>query len=167
MDQPDIDLMQPVLAKYASMGRTALLPVLHSAQKIYGYLPEPVTREIASALNIPLSEISGVIDFYALFRRKPVGKTLIHVCNDPACAIAGSDGVMKRMTRKYEGHLQKLSSESSITIERSPCLGLCEHAPAILVQGIGVPSVGRKTWMDLDSGKFDHPHTILGGDFSL
>ena len=66
----------------------------------YGYLPEPVAAEVARTLRVPLADVYGVIDFYALFYREPVGKTVIHVCDDPACAMAGADGVLKRMTRQ-------------------------------------------------------------------
>ncbi len=154
----DLTPLVEALAEYAPRGRTALLPALHAAQKIYGYLPAEVAAEVARALKVPLADVHGVIDFYALFYREPVGKTVIHVCNDPACAMAGAESVFKMMRQKVE-----LQSEM-VTIERAPCLGLCEHAPALLYQGAAVGEASGQTWEDLVAGKVPRPHTVLGGD---
>ncbi|MCJ7625176.1 MAG: NAD(P)H-dependent oxidoreductase subunit E, partial [Anaerolineaceae bacterium] len=132
MTSIDLSLLQPVLAKHAPDGRTGLLPALHEAQEIYGYQPESVSVEIARALSVPEADVFGVIEFYALFYSHPVGKTVIHVCNDPSCALAGADSIFKRMTQKLE---IRIGETPTVTIERTPCLGLCEHAPSILVQG--------------------------------
>src|SRR5258706_7931828 len=93
---PDFDLalLQPVLTDFAPQGRTALLPALHAAQAIYGYLPEPVAAEVGRALGVPLSEVYGVIDFYAMFYREPAGRTLVRICTDPACALAGGEQLL-------------------------------------------------------------------------
>lgn len=162
MTDLDLSPLQTMLESYASQGRTALLPALHDAQDLYGYLPEPVAAEIARSLQVPLVDVFGVIDFYAMFYRQPVGKTVIQVCNDPACALAGSESVYKRMTQHPESNAQ-----GSITIEHAPCLGLCEHAPALLVQGAPVAKAGDQTWEDLVAGKGRRPKTVLGGSISV
>ncbi len=100
MTELDLSPLKQILAGFSSQGRTALLPALHAAQAIYGYLPEPVASEVGRSLKVPLADVYGVIDFYALFYREPVSKTIIHVCGDPACAMAGADGILKRMTRQ-------------------------------------------------------------------
>ena len=134
----DLTPLHAMLSEYAPQGRTALLPALHAAQEIYGYIPEEVAAAVGQALGVPLVDVHGVIDFYALFYREPVGETRIHVCNDPACAMAGSDAVLKMLARRVA--LSKLGGpEGFITVEHSPCLGLCEHAPATIVQGRSQP----------------------------
>ena len=70
----DLTPLQAVLGGYAPQGRTALLPALHAAQEIYGYLPEPVAAVIARGLNVPLAEVFGVIDFYSCFTANRWGK---------------------------------------------------------------------------------------------
>jgi NADH-quinone oxidoreductase subunit F len=158
MSEIDLTLLEPVLAHHGPRGRTALLPALHDAQEIYGYLPEPVAAAVARALNVPLVDVFGVIDFYALFFREPVGKLVVHVCHDPACAMAGSDGVFKMVSRVSDGR--------QVTVERAPCLGLCEHAPALLMQGRPV-AAGGHTWEDLVAASPDHPNSVVGGDLRL
>ncbi len=167
MSEMDLSKIQPVLAEMSSQGRTALLPALHAAQEVYGYIPEAVAAAIGRTLNVPLADVFGVIDFYALFYREPVGKTVIHVCGDPACAMAGSDGVMKVMTQKVEHQPGTQAVGDTVTIERSPCLGLCEHAPALLIQGQPVARADTRSWEDLVSGKVHRPYSIVGGDFHM
>src|SRR4030067_2433035 len=91
MPEFDLALLQAALSELAPRGRTALLPALHAAQSIYGYLPEPVAVEIGHALGVPLADVYGVIDFYTMFNKAPAVKTIVRVCADPACAMAGSD----------------------------------------------------------------------------
>jgi NADH-quinone oxidoreductase subunit F len=126
----DLTPLEKILPQYAPQGRTALLPALHAAQAIYGYIPEQVAAEIGRSLQVPLVDVFGVVDFYALFYREPVGKTVIHVCGDPACALAGADTVFKVINQNItEGN----GSSGAVTLEKAPCLGLCEHAPALII----------------------------------
>lgn len=165
----DIDLtpLKAVMRAYAPQGRTALVPALHAAQEIYGYLPEPVAAEVARSLKVPLADVFGVIDFYAMFHREPVGKTEIHVCNDPACAMAGSENLMTQLNRQLEFHLVDENTRPSISIESSPCLGLCSHAPAMLVNGKPVGLADKYNWNEMASGGIPAPQTEIGGTMSL
>lgn len=165
MTEIDLSRLSPVLPQFAIQGRTALLPALHAAQEIYGYLPDVVLIEIARALRVPLAEIYGVVDFYALFYSRPVSQTIIHVCNDPVCALAGADGILKRMSQKLEFRLIQGEPMGSVSVERAPCLGLCEHAPALLIDGS--PTVGEPTWDELFSGKGRRPNNVIGGSVSI
>lgn len=168
MDEAILDLapLRSILAELSPQGRTALLPALHAAQELYGYLPRQVAAEIGTSLGVPLAEVHGVIDFYSLFYREPVGKNVIHVCNDPACALAGADTVFKVIQQKIE-HDPAHAAKSSVTIERSPCLGLCEHAPAILFGGVPAAGSDPESYEKWMSGKAPRPHTVLGGEISI
>lgn len=165
---PAIDLtpLQKILPQFASQGRTALLPALHAAQAIYGYLPAPVAAEIGRALNVPLAEVFGVIDFYTLFYSQPVGKTVVHVCNDPVCSLAGADTLFKVISRRAEfqsaGH-----NQPQLTVELAPCLGLCEHAPALLVNDVQVGRADPSQVYEPGFTPSARPASVIGGDLSL
>lgn len=62
---PEFDLtpVRSAIAPFVAQGRSGLLPALHAAQSIYGYLPEPIAAEVARALNVPLADVHGVIEF--------------------------------------------------------------------------------------------------------
>jgi NADH-quinone oxidoreductase subunit F len=80
---------QELLRTLSPQGRSALLPALHAAQTQFGYISELAAAEIGRALDVPLADIYGVIDFYAMFYDEPAGRTIIRVCADPACALVG------------------------------------------------------------------------------
>lgn len=165
----DIDLapLDSILAEFAPQGRTALLPALHAAQSYYGYLPEPVAARVGQMLGVPLADVSGVIDFYSMFYPHPVGKTVIQVCGDPACALAGSDDVMQAICRHLDTSPGEMTSDGAYTVERAPCLGLCEHAPAALVGEIPLGRLDPTQADRIVQGAGLQPYGIIKGDLHL
>ncbi|NPV57460.1 MAG: NADH-quinone oxidoreductase subunit E [Anaerolineae bacterium] len=160
MDDPKLMDLQTKLDEFAPTGRSALLPALHHTQKLFGYIPQAAASRIAASLHIPLANVHGVIDFYTLFYRQPVAETVIHVCNDPVCAFAGSDSLFKNFYREVP-HQAASGGLETIALERSPCLGLCEHAPALLVQGMATAGAAGQSWQDIITGNFGRPHTQI------
>jgi NADH-quinone oxidoreductase subunit F len=162
---PEIDLapLIPAIEPYIPLGRSGLLPALHAAQKIYGWISEPVASEIAKALRIPLVDIHGVIEFYSLFYNEPVGKRIIRVCTDQACALKNADGVLQHLCAHHGLEPGQTKEDLSLTIESSPCLGLCEQAPAALV------NEEAETEIDLEKGTYQlgRPKSIVGGSIRL
>jgi NADH-quinone oxidoreductase subunit F len=131
----DIDLapLLPAIEAYIPMGRSGLLPALHAAQKIYGWISEPVATQISRSLQVPLADVHGVIEFYSLFYNEPIGKKVIRVCTDQACALKGADGLLHHLCGHYDIQPGQMTRDGALTVEASPCLGLCEQAPAALV----------------------------------
>jgi NADH-quinone oxidoreductase subunit F len=169
MSEIDLTPFRIILQNYSAEGRTALLPTLHAAQEVYGYIPDTVASEIGRSLHVALAEVYGVIDFYTLFYRQPVGKTVVRICGDPACSIAGADSVLKSIERHFEGKLDEPIPDIQLTIERAPCLGLCEHAPAMLVDGMPViQPVSQTPGLEgVFKGSTTRPHTNVGGTIHL
>jgi NADH-quinone oxidoreductase subunit F len=145
------------------LGRSGLLPALHAAQKIYGWISEPVAVEISRALRVPLADVHGVIEFYSLFYNEPIGKRVIRVCTDQACALKGGDGVLHHLCSHHGLEAGQTTPDLSLTIEASPCLGLCEQAPAALVDD------QAETNIDLEKGSYElgRPKSIVGGSIRL
>ena len=130
----DLSQLDPVLDRYRDGGRTSLLPALHEAQRIYGYLPDPVLTAIGQALRVPLADIHGVVEFYTMFYDRPTGERIVRICTDPACALAGSEQVLEAACR-HAGNIRpgETSPDGAVTVERATCIGLCDQAPAALV----------------------------------
>ena len=133
MSEIDLVPLFPAIEPYIPLGRSGLLPALHAAQKIYGWISEPVASEIARALHVPLADVHGVIEFYSLFYNEPTSKHVIRICTDVACALKGADGILTHMCAHHGLQPGQTKEDQSLTLESSPCLGLCEHAPAALV----------------------------------
>ena len=132
MDAIHSTTLEDVLHPFIPLGRSGLLPALHAAQKLYGWISEPIATEIAKALKVPLADVHGVIEFYSLFYNKPTSKHVIRVCTDVACALKESDGILNHLCSQHGLQPGQTTEDLSLTIEPSPCLGLCEHAPAVL-----------------------------------
>jgi NADH-quinone oxidoreductase subunit F len=125
--------LQTAIEPYVPMGRSGLLPALHAVQKLYGWISEPVATEIAQALRVPLADVHGVIEFYSLFYNKPTSKHTIRVCTDAVCMLKDGDGILNHLCAHHGLQPGQTAEDLSLTIESSPCLGLCEHAPVALV----------------------------------
>ncbi len=154
----DLDLrpLQPLLSQNAHKGRPFLLPALFAAQELYGYIPQNAATEISRVLCVPLADVFGVIDFYTLFHREPAKKTILHICNDPVCAMAGSGALLKEFS--------SIRNKQDYTIERAPCLGLCEHAPALMIKDVQRGDVSTNTQRGPLEDIGQRPYGIIGGE---
>lgn len=167
MAEFDLNLLRARLADLSPYGRTSLLPALHLAQEICGYIPEPVAAEIGKSLGIPLADVHGVIEFYSLFYPEPVGRTIIRVCTDPACRLAGGEEILDAVCLEAGLKPGETDSERTVTIERAPCLGLCEHAPAVLANEKPIGRASPFQARQLLQGQGNATHSIIGGDLRI
>ncbi|MCK6626775.1 MAG: NAD(P)H-dependent oxidoreductase subunit E [Anaerolineae bacterium] len=115
-------------------GRSVLLEVLHEAQALFGgWLPRHVVTRISRALHVPLSDVYGVTEFYTMFYTQPVGKKIIRLCEDGPCAIHGAEKVKTALCQHLQIQPGQTTPDGEYTLEAVRCLGLCDHAPAALV----------------------------------
>lgn len=128
----DLSLLQPYLENVAHRGRTMLLPALHYAQSLYGWLPREVQVEISHALRVPQADIHGVIEFYTMLYNEPTAKKVIRVCEDSACSLGGCHELMQAIETQLGLRPGETAADGQITYEHVPCLGMCELAPAAL-----------------------------------
>jgi NADH-quinone oxidoreductase subunit F len=134
----DITLLEPYLNRYEAEGRSALIPLLFEAQNIYGYLSEPVVVAIGQALRVPLADIHGVIEFYTMLYREPVGQTIIRICTSPVCDQFESHGILNSLCEHFGISPGETTPDGEFTIEAVPCLCLCDSAPAATVGDLPV-----------------------------
>ena len=163
MSEIDLAALHPLIDPYIPMGRQGLLPALHAAQKAYGWLSEPVTAEVAKSLHVPLADVHGVIEFYTLFYNRPVGKRIIRVCTDQACGLKDGEGILHHLCSRHGLQPGQTTPDGSLTIEASPCLGLCEQAPAALVDDQAETNIDLKT----NSYELGRPNSIVNGSLHL
>ena len=123
MSEIDLSPLPKILNPYVPFGRSGLLPALHAAQKYYGWLSQPLAAEVAKTLNVPLADVHGVIEFYSLFYNEPVGKKMIRVCTDPACALKGADDLLAHLCSHHGIEPGQTTPDAATTIEHAPCLG--------------------------------------------
>lgn len=113
----------------------ALMPVLHEAQNIYGYLPAEVQQTIAEGLNVPLAEVYGVATFYSQFSLSPKGKHQISVCLGTACYVKGSDKILEAVEKELRISCGECTPDKKFSIESCSCVGACGLAPVMIIDG--------------------------------
>jgi NADH-quinone oxidoreductase subunit F len=160
----DLSLLVPILEKYKNRKRDALLPMLHEVQAIYGWLPREVQEMVGSTLRLPLADIHGVIEFYTMFYNEPTAKQVIRVCQDSACYLAGSAEVMAVIEQRLGLRDGETSHDGSVTYERVPCLGMCEHPPNGLLGEKPGGNLTVETVQDFLDGSHPEPEPRIYGD---
>jgi NADH-quinone oxidoreductase subunit F len=116
--------------------RDLLLPVLHSLQSSIGWISPGAINHIAVRMNLPPAEIYGVASFYALFSLKRRPAMVAHVCDDIACMTRGAAQLCSALENTL-GEAGSASVDGKMTWVRSPCIGLCDCAPAAVVFAAG------------------------------
>jgi NADH-quinone oxidoreductase subunit F len=167
MTDSELDSLRSMLAELAPQGRTALLPALHSAQQFHGWIPEAVATEVGRALGVPLADVYGVIDFYEMLSRQPLGRVVARVCNAPACALAGADGLADSLCRHLQIEPGEVSPDGEFAVEHAPCLGLCDHAPALLVGETALGQCDSRQAAEICARRADKPISFVGGDIRI
>ena len=114
----------------------SLIQILHLAQEIYGCLSLDLQQFIASKMNLPLSEVSGVVTFYSFFSTKPRGEHTIRVCLGTACYVRGGKKIIERLTDILGAGIGETTKDGKFTFEVARCIGACGLAPAMMIDGV-------------------------------
>lgn len=113
--------------------QASLIPILQHAQKLVGYLPPVVLRHVANMLNVPVSEVHGVVSFYSYFSMSPKGKHNIKVCLGTACYVKRAEEIVERLKEQLGIELGGVTEDFQFSLESIRCLGACGLAPVVVV----------------------------------
>ena len=126
--------LDELLATYEGKKGT-LIPVLQKAQDIFGYLPKEVLIHISRKMKIPISQVYGVVTFYAQFHLEPRGRHILRSCQGTACHVRGAGPVLKeaRAALGLVNDKDVTTSDLKFTVETVACIGCCGLAPVIMI----------------------------------
>src|SRR5690606_21241364 len=113
-----------------------LLPALHAIRDAEGYISPGGLNYVCQRLSVPPAEAYGVASFYAMFRLEPTPPVVAHVCDDVACRMRGALDICNELEQRV-GPQGTPTADGNATWHRNPCLGMCECAPAVLIQRAG------------------------------
>ena len=111
----------------------ALIPVLQTAQNLFGYLPEKALRIIGKELKKPYSEVAGVVGFYSYFSTVPKGKYTVRVCLGTACYVRGGQDVLRALQNELDIGIGGTTPDRKFSLEVGRCFGACGLAPVVMV----------------------------------
>ena len=126
------DEVAKVIEKYKGTDG-ALIMVLHEAQEIFGYLPMEMQQFIADGMDIPLSDVSGVVSFYSFFTPNKRGKHTIRVCQGTACYVRGGKKLVDAIHENLGVETNGTTEDGQFTFEIARCIGACGLAPAVMI----------------------------------
>ncbi|MFO7285441.1 MAG: NADH-quinone oxidoreductase subunit NuoE [Gammaproteobacteria bacterium] len=115
--------------------RAACIDALKIVQRHRGWVSDEALHDIAELLEMPVDELDAVATFYNLIYRRPVGRHVVHLCDSVSCWLAGSDALAERIRERFGVRVGETDSEGRFTVLPIPCLGCCDRAPAMLVDG--------------------------------
>ncbi len=129
----DLTKLEPVFERYKDIVNGALIPVLQAAQDVYGYLPVPVLEAIAERLAVPISQVYGVVTFYAQFHLEPRGKHIVRTCQGTACHVRGASKILDALKENLGVAPGHATEDLQFTLETVACIGACGLAPVLMV----------------------------------
>jgi NADH-quinone oxidoreductase subunit E len=104
-------------------------------QRHQGWVSDEKLRDVAALLGLSVEDLDGVATFYNLIHRRPVGRHVAHICDSVSCWIMGSDRIRDRLSSRLGTALGGTTSDGRFTLLPIVCLGACDHAPAMMIDG--------------------------------
>jgi NADH-quinone oxidoreductase subunit E len=134
--------IKALLPRYPSK-QAVTLPALHMVHDAMRCVPLEAIREIADLLDLSPAEVHDTMSFYGFYRdeKHPLGKTRLWVCRSLACMLRGGEEVLHKLCEKLHVQPGGTSADGKITVEFAECIGVCEGAPAVLINDVGRPNV--------------------------
>lgn len=126
--------IRDLFPRYANK-QACTLPALHMVQDEYRCVSLDAIREIADLLDLSPAEVHDTMSFYGIFRDEtnPLGKRRLWVCRTLACALNGSEEVLHELCKKLNTQPGKRTEDGQFSVEFAECIGVCEGAPAMLI----------------------------------
>lgn len=117
-------------------------------QQHHGWVSDDNLRDLSTLLGLSVADLDGVATFYNLIRRRPVGRHVALLCDSVSCWIMGSDHLRDHLCATLETRLGNTTSDGRFTLLPIVCLGACDHAPAMMIDG--------KLYEDVDPGQIEN-----------
>lgn len=111
----------------------ACIDALKSVQRHRGWVSDEAVQDVAEFLEMSPEEVDGVATFYNLIFRRPVGRHVIFLCDSVSCWIMGLDPLRQELEKQLGIGLGETTEDDRFTLLPIPCLGTCDHAPALMV----------------------------------
>ncbi len=110
-----------------------LLNILKKEQERHGYLSDHVLKQVSIEIDVPLSKLYGITQFYTMLRTEPVGKNVIEICMSTPCFLNESDTLKDYLEEKLGIKTGETSEDGEFSLFRVSCIGCCNEPPAMLV----------------------------------
>ncbi len=114
--------------------RSATIPALHAAQDLHGWCSPQAVTQVACVMRLTPGYVTAVATFYDMFNTEPVGRNYVYVCTNISCSLRGGDELLAALQDELEG-------TPDLNVRGFECLGACDIAPMVSVNGVYVGPV--------------------------
>jgi NADH-quinone oxidoreductase subunit E len=121
-----------IISRYPQ-SRSALLPLLHLVQSEEGYVSADGIEFCADQLGLTEADVTGVVSFYTMYARKPVGDYHVGVCTTSLCAVMGGDAIFSDLQEHLGVGNGETTADGKVTLEHVECNAACDYAPVVMV----------------------------------
>lgn len=122
-------------AAHYPVRRAVSIDAMLIVQKHRRWVSDESLDDLAQLLKMSTTELDGIATFYNLIRRKPVGRHVAMICDSVSCWIMGYDRVRQHMCERLGVPLGDTTADGRFTLLPIVCLGACDHAPAMMIDG--------------------------------
>lgn len=112
-----------------------------------GWVSDDALHDVAEYLELSPATLDNVATFYNLIYRRPVGRHVILLCDSVSCWLTGYLAVLDHLSQRLGIRYGQTTTDKKFTLLPVPCLGICDHAPAMLI--------GSETYVDLTPSRVD------------
>ena len=123
-----------LLTRFPEKG-SALLPALYLIQGKHGHISQESMQYVAGKLGVSPAFVAGVVSFYTMFYTRPVGRHHIQICRTLACALRGCRSVLAHLEQRLGVGPGETTPDGRFSLEAVECLGACDKAPMIQING--------------------------------
>ncbi len=113
--------------------RSALLPLLHLVQSEEGYVSQDGIEFCAGQLGLTEADVTAVVSFYTMYKRKPIGEYHVGVCTTALCAVMGGDAIMAELKEHLGIGIDEVTPDGKVSYEHVECNAACDYAPVVMV----------------------------------
>jgi NADH:ubiquinone oxidoreductase subunit E len=121
------------MAKYPDF-RSAALPALFAAQELHGWCSPEAVDQVACVMGLTPGYLTAVATFYDMLDTVPAGRHRVYVCTNISCSLRGADALYARVK-------ESAGDDPDLNVRHFECLGACDIAPMISVDGTYVGPV--------------------------
>jgi NADH-quinone oxidoreductase subunit E len=121
-----------IIGRYPK-ARSALLPLLHLVQSEEGYVSQDGIEFCAGQLGLTEADVTGVVSFYTMYKRKPVGEYHVGVCTTALCAVMGGDAILADLKDHLGVGVDEPTPDGKVSVEHVECNAACDYAPVVMV----------------------------------
>lgn len=139
-------MIDGLLARYPQK-KSAILALMHLAQEEYGYMNQEAMQDVADVVDVDPTHVLSLAGFYSLYYEEPVGKYVLEICTDLACALRGADAFAEMACHKLGIEMDGTTEDGLFTVKHVMCLAACDKAPML--------QCNLKYVEDLNEEKFD------------